>query len=337
MSDMKIDNRANDILDAILELGDGDPDATVDNPNPTPAAEDIDKTPARVKTDDEKAADIAAEPTADKAGDAATDAEAPPAHIEPPQSWKADKKELFKALTPELQSYVLERESERERGTQQAANEQIEAKKAAEAEVAAARAERQAYADRLGAIIDGVANSNPKLQEWHQRDWEKYARENPLEYGAEWFAYQKAAGALQAAQTERNRVQQQALNEQRLKAHDELTRDLDFWKDTDKRKAFQSELRAWGKAEGWSDDEISGIEDARALKMARKAMLYDQLMAQQSKIAATKKPVQTGTVLRTQSTDSTGSGNQKADALKRVAAKTGRLDDQAAAILARLQ
>lgn len=332
MPDEQLDDRANSILDVILEPGDGDPDATVDNPNPAgDATETVDKTPTRVKSDEQVADEVAAE-----SDDTASEAEAPPAPIEPPNSWKADAKDRFKALPPELQAYVLERESERERGLSKTQQDSAEARKAADAERDAAKAERQAYADRLGAIIEGVANSNPKLQEWQQRDWEKYARDNPLEYGAEWFAYQKAAGALQAARSERDRVQQQTVNEQRLKAHDELTAKLDFWKDTDKRSAFQSELRTWGKAEGWSDAEINGIEDSRALLMARKAMLYDKLMAEQSKIAATKKPLPTGKVLKTQATESTGAPSQHADRLAKVAARTGRTDDQAAAILARL-
>lgn len=326
-ADDQIDDRANEILGAILEEGDGDPNETADS------AEVIDSPAETAKSDEQVAEELSAEPDKD---DSTPEDEALPAHIEPPTSWKAEAKERFKALTPELQKYVADRESERERGIQQAANEQIQAKKAAEAELASIKAERQAYADRLGAIVDGVANSNPKLAEWQQRDWEKYARENPLEYGAEWFAYQKAAGALQAAHSERQRVQQQMVNEQRLKAHQVLTEKLDFWKDDTKRKTFQSELRDWGKSEGWSDAEISGIEDARALIMARKAMLYDKLTAEQSKIAAMKKPTQTGKVLKVQSTDSTSSGNQQADKLRRVAAKTGRLDDQAAAVLASL-
>ncbi len=335
MSDVQIDERANEILGAILEEGDGDPNATKDNPNP---GEAIDKTPAVVKSDEQVAEELAAEPTeaADEAGDTAEAAEAHPAPIEPPLSWKADAKDRFKALPPELQAYVLERESERERGLSKTQQDSAEARKAAEAEAATYKAERQAYADRLGAIIEGVANSNPKLQEWQQRDWEKYARENPLEYGAEWFAYQKAAGALNAAQTERARVQQQTVNEQRLKAHEELTAKLDFWKDTGKRTAFQSELRTWGKQEGWSDAEINGIEDSRALIMARKAMLWDKSQAELAKTASLKKPLPTGKVLKTQATESNGSENQKADRLAKVAARTGRTDDQAAAILARL-
>lgn len=332
MPDEQLDDRANAILDVILEPGDGDPDATAENSG---AEEIVDSPVETAKSDEQVATQVAAE-----SEDATPEAGALPAHTEPPASWKAEAKERFKALTPELQKYVSERESERERGIQQAANEQIQAKKAAEAELASIKAERQAYADRLGAIIDGVANSNPKLQEWQQRDWEKYARENPLESSAEWFAYQKAAGALQAAQFERDRVQQQSLNEQRLKAHEVLSKKFDFWQDVPKRQAFQTDLRNWNKSlpedEQFSSADIDTIESPQAMILARKAMLYDKLMAEQSKIAATKKPLPTGKVLKTQATESTGAPSQHADRLAKVAARTGRTDDQAAAILARL-
>lgn len=328
MADEQMDERANSILNAILEPGDGDPDAT----EPEQTSEDVDNQPKPDKNDRDTANDIAAD-----TDDTATEVEpASPPAIEPPVSWKADAKDRFKALPPELQTYVMERESERERGLSKTQQESADARKAAEAEAATYKAERQAYADRLGAIVDAVSNSNPKLAEWRARDWEKYARENPMESPAEWFAYQKAAGALETAQSERNRVIQQDLNEKRLKAHETLTEKLDFWKDTDKRKAFQSDLRTWGKGEGWSDAEINGIEDARALMMARKAMLWDKSQAELTKTAALKQPKPSGKVLRTQSPESTGTSDQRALALAKVAARTGRTDDQVAAILARL-
>lgn len=331
MPDEQIDDAANSILDVILEPGDGDPNATADNPNPG-GAEIVDKPAVTQKTDEQVAEQVAAEDTQDTA----SEDEAHPAPIEPPISWKADAKDRFKALPPELQSYVLERESERERGLSKTQQDSADARKAAEAEAASYKAERQAYADRLGAIIETVTKASPKLAEWKARDWSKFSKENPLEFPGEWFDYQQTIGSIRAAEADRTRIEQQDLNDKRLKAHEELTAKLDFWKDTDKRKAFQSDLRTWGKSEGWSDAEINGIEDSRALLMARKAMLYDKGEAEKAKIAALKKPLPTGKVLKTQSTESNGSGNQHADALSRKAARTGRTDDQAAAILARL-
>jgi hypothetical protein len=129
--------------------------------------------------------------------------------------------------------------------------------------------------------------------------------------------------------------QEKAINARRLEAHDTLTKALDFWADTEKRKAFQTDLREWGKKAGYADAEINAIEDPRALLMARKAMLYDKGEAERSKIAELKKPLPTGKVLKTQATDA-ADANPKADKLAKIAARTGRLDDQAAAILASL-
>ena len=342
---MAIDNDLDAVADSIMEsMGDDDAAETVlDALDGDGADETVDK-PAQQDnaTDDQKADRIMSADDA-KTKDAAKAVEAPPAHIEPPISWKADAKERFKALTPELQQYVVERESERERGTQQAAKEQLDAKKAYDAEVAKAAAERKAYADNLSAVINVAMTANPKLAEWQKRDWEQYAKENPLEVQSEWFAYNKAMASINQAQAERARVmeldrvaQEQTLNAQRLKAHETLTSKLDFWADTEKRKAFQTELRDWAKADGWDDAEINGIEDPRAMLMARKAMMYDKLMAEQSKIAEKKKPLPTGKVLTTQATASNGDKNPQADKLRRVAARTGRTEDQAAAILASL-
>lgn len=343
LGDEQIDNAVDNIMDTLgTESDDAAAESILDAiAEPGDDIEAVDKpAPEDKSTEHEKADKIAASDKT-KTQDAAKVAEALPAHIEPPISWKAEAKERFKALTPELQQYVVERESERERGIQQAAKEQLDAKKAYDAEVAKAAAERKAYADNLSAVIHVATTANPKLAEWQARDWEKYARENPLEAQGEWFAYNKAMGAINQARAEHARVQQQDrqaqeqnLNAQRLKAHETLTQKLDFWADTEKRKAFQTDLRTWGKTEGYTDEEINNIEDPRAMLMARKAMMYDKLMAEQSTIAEKKKPLPTGKVLKTQATDAVA--DPKADKLRKVAARTGRLDDQAAAILASL-
>ena len=342
MSDAQIDATVDNIMDTIGNEGDDAAAETVlDAIAKDGDDEVIDKPQPEAKTtDDEKADNVIA---ADKTKtDAAKTVEASNSHIEPPVSWKADAKERFKALTPELQQYVVERESERERGTQQAAKEQLDAKKAYDAEIARAAADRKVYVDNLSAVIQVATTSNPKLAEWQARDWEKYARENPLEAQGEWFAYNKAMGAINHARAEQARVQndqrieqEQSLNAQRLKAHETLTAKLDFWADTEKRKAFQTELREWGKQQEYSDAEINAIEDPRAMLMARKAMMYDKLMAEQSKIADKKKPLPTGKVLKTQATD-VADKNPQAEKLRKIAARTGRLDDQADAVLASL-
>lgn len=343
MSDVQMEEQADSIMDMISDAGeDSAAETIIDAISDEGDNATVDKTEKSEDTTDDQKADklVAADKT--KTDDAAKTVEASNSHIEPPVSWKAEAKERFKALTPELQQYVVERESERERGIQQAAKEQLDAKSAYEAGQAKAATERKAYADNLSAIIQVATTANPKLAEWQARDWEKYARENPLEAQGEWFAYNKAMGAINQAQAEQTRVQElnrveqeQNLNAQRLKAHETLTEKLDFWADTEKRKTFQTELREYGKSQGYTDAEINGIEDPRAILMAHEAMQFRKLMAEQAKIAELKKPLPTGKVLKTQATDA-GDKNPHADKLRKVASRTGRMDDQAAAILASL-
>src|SRR5581483_1293671 len=114
-------------------------------------------------------------------------------------------------------------------------------------------------------------------------------------------------------------------------AHEHLGRELDFWNDATKRTAFRNDLRKFLGSSGFGDQEVEGLADPRAIMVARKAMLYDQLMAQQAKIAAAKTPKATARVLKPQASDD---GASRPEALFKRAARTGRLDDAAAAILA---
>lgn len=351
MSDMQIDNVAESILGKLLEDGDGDSGAdtghqertqdiesTTDSIVDTLDAEDgVDSQAEQAQNNGEAIGsdqtgngEVADEASTAKAGEQSNSA------IAPPVSWKAEAKAKFQALPPELQRYISDRESERERGISEAQRKSAEAAKAAEAQAASVQAERAQYAERLGHILTVATNLDPRMAEWQKRDWAKYAAEHPLESQSEWFTYQQQSQVIRAAQAEKTRIQEQTLREHRAKAHDELSSKLDFWKDDTKRKADQLALRDWAKGQGFSDGDVNGIEDARSYIVARKAMLYDKLMAEQSKIAAAKaKPPAPKRVMRSQSTEGAGS-NPRADALARRAAKTGRMDDLADSVLARL-
>lgn len=310
------DAAAAEILDAIAEEGD---DAPIDSPA-------LREQPIDNGDEDEHAGgtDIDMSVTAKPAK------QHTPADIEPPVSWKAEAKEQFKALTPELKRFVADRESERERGSQQAAQKALE-------QATALENERKAYVERLKTFVD-VAKVNPRLAEWQQRDWVKFARENPLDYPAERLEFEQTIQAIGQAQQEASRVDQQSLSERRQKAHQELLANPDLadtWGDDKKRQAFVDEFRGFIKGHNFSEVELDSIDDPRLLVIGRKAMLYDKLMAQQSQIAATKKPPAQAKRLGSQST-SDDAGSPRAEALLKRAMKTGKTDDQVAAIMARL-
>ena len=325
--ELEPNDAAEAILESIAEPGDDEP---VDPGAAQPSDEAVDNAANEADTST-KADDTADEPVQSAEPRS-------PAAIAPPVSWDAEAKARFQKLPPETQRYIAERESQRDKGLSEAQRKAADADKAMQAKLAETAAERQAYAERLKAFVD-VAKVNPKLAEWQKRDWAKFASENPLESQSEWFAYQQTLGSINAAEAERQAAEGRTRSEQQQSAHKMLTEKLDFWAETDKRNAFQSEFRNFLKTNPdatFSDAELDGMSDPRVVLLGRKAMLYDKLMAEQATIAKAKKPAAQGKILRTQATSSEGDSNPRADALLKRAAKTGRTDDQTAAILALL-
>ncbi len=314
------------ILDAIAEPGDNDPPGT-----PAPEQEAVDNSADEADIDDNAADDDAADEPATRAEPRS------PAAIEAPVSWDAEAKARFRKLPLADQQYLAQRESQRDKGLSEAQRKAADADKAMQAKLTEAAAERQAYAERLKAFVD-VAKVNPKLAEWQSRDWAKFAAENPLESQSEWFAYQNTVGAIQTAEAERQQALQRTQSERQQSAHKTVTEKLDFWADTDKRNAFQSEFRKFLKTHplaSFSDAELDSFDDPRIIILGREAMELRQIKAEQSKIAQAKKPAAQGKTLRTHATSAEDS-NPRAEALLKRAAKTGRTDDQVSAILAAL-
>lgn len=328
-STLTVDGAADKIISL---LGDDDSGATATE---TPIEQLSDEAKAdRIANESEPEAEVKAPVEGEvETSEQAKEPEVPA--IEAPTSWNADAKERFKALPPDLQKYVVERESERDRGLSKTQQETAEARKAAEVERQAVQQERQALAQRLTAQIGYIETMDTVIAEGRKTDWAKLWRENAPEAGAKWFEYQQREAGLKQQVALREDLQQRMAQDALRRADEALAEKLDFWKDKDKRTAFQSDLRKFLSSEGYGPEEISAVSDARAVSMARKAMLYDQLMAQQATIAAKKvAPTPAKTVLKSQAANEADGSDKTAAVLKRVKG-TSRTDEQAA-ILASL-
>jgi hypothetical protein len=270
------------------------------------------------------------------------EADPPPANekakqpsLEAPNGWPAEAKEKFKALPPDLQQVVVERERDRERHFLTTQQEVSAAKKAAEERIAAVQQERQDFSQKLGLLIEMAQTMDPVLAEGSRTDWAALAKQNPAVCQAKWFEYQQRLAQVTQLAEYRKGIDARMTADEAQKAHEVLTERLDFWKDGEKRKTFQKELKSFLVNEGFSPAEVSAVTDARAVLLARKAMMYDRLMAQQTSIADKRKRPAPSKTLRSQASSDEGS-SARAQALAKRAKATGRLDDQAAAILARL-
>jgi hypothetical protein len=310
-----LDGVANEILTI---LGEDDPRSP---PNPEREGDDGD-----AEATPEEAAD-AADPAAD------TEAETP---IQAPASWKADAKERFKDLPPALQRTIVERERERESHFSKTQQDAARARKVLEAERQAVQQERRGSLDTLSLLSEAFQTLDPVLAEGAKTDWQKLSREDPAAAQAKWAQYRDRLQALQAVQARRAQAHEAAQQEGVRHAHRTLQDKLPFWNDAGRRGAFLDALDHYLHEHGFTPAERRSLADPRAILVAREAMLYRQLMAQQAQIAARRRGAAGGRVLRSQASTESREVSGRAQALAKRAARTGRLDDQAAAILAAL-
>ncbi len=178
-----------------------------------------------------------------------------------------------------------------------------EARKQAEKEAAAAREERQRYAQTLAALEGSLKSLQPP-----EVDWDRLYQENPVEWvrqrelvrsrqeQAAWVQTQKQA-LVEQQQAEERAEAEKTLEAERTK----LLEAMPEWRDADKARAEKAKIveYATGKL-GFTTEEISDIYDARAVLALRKAMMFDELMSKRDqmrpKIIQKAKPMRAGAV-----------------------------------------
>jgi hypothetical protein len=213
------------------------------------------------------------------------------------------------------------------RKTQQVA----EMRKQTETELTAIRAEREQYAQLLGALSEQVkAAAEPKI------DWDRLYQEDPIEYVRQREVMRENREKAAAIQAEQQRLAEIAQREQmqQLQAHkakqaQALLEAIPSWKDAAKAKAEKTMLIEFGQKMGFTPQELGNIYDHRVVLALRKAALYDQMQAKRQGI----KPV-TNNGPKPAKPGAAGRVSQMSDAVraKQRLAKTGRVDDAASAI-----
>lgn len=208
-----------------------------------------------------------------------------------------------------------------------------EQRKAAEAETAKAREERNQY---MQGLQRAQAVLETQLQEQQQIDWPKLLESDPVEYLKQQHLAQTRQAQLQQTYQQRQQLEAQAKAEHdsALKAHaesqrEELIAKIPEWKDPEKMKAGATELREYLKTQGLTEQEIYSVIDHRAIVQSYKAMKYDQMMAK-AKAAAKKIDNTPQRVLRPTGGESNQLDRRTASFQK--LQKTGRVEDAAGAI-----
>jgi hypothetical protein len=238
---------------------------------------------------------------------------------------KVDGKEVDVTLEELQKGYS--RTQDYTRKTQQIA----EVRKQTEAELQEVRAEREQYAQLLGALQAQVQQAAQP-----QVDWDRLYQEDPIEWVRQREVMRENQEKAAAIQSEQQRLaqlsqQEQAQHRQMLLAQEQeaLVAAIPEWKDAKKAQAEKAMLVQFGQKVGFTPDELKSVIDHRAVVMLRKAALYDQMMSKRGQIKPVTnngpRPAKPGAAGRV-------SSNTEAMRAQQRLAKTGRVDDAADAI-----
>ena len=280
--------------------------------------------------DPPKRADAQNDPPPEKTADAPAAEKAEPVEVaaedDPEVIIKIDGKEVPVKLSELKNGY--QRQADYTRKTMEVA----ETRKTADAEIAQARQERNQRAAQLAEL----ANQTQALLNVQTQgvNWQNLLDTDPVEYLKQQRTAQERQAHLQAINQERQRLhsQQQAETAEAqanyLQSQQrELLAKLPEWSDETKAKAEKAALRDFLVNEGFDADSLNQITDARAVVLARKAMLYDQMMSKAQ--AAAKKVATLPTKVERPGSPEAQGLDRRAASFQRLG-KTGKIEDAAA-------
>lgn len=270
----------------------------------------------------------------DDQGQADRTEESPPP-IEPPRSWSKEARERWSGLDRATQEYLLQRDSEDSAAVRRGQNEAAEARKRAEAELAAVAAERQRTAQQLQFFSQHLQTYDPVLAEGAKTDWTKLANDNPAEYVARKAQFDQRVQIINHIEGERQRLNTESRNAAKMKMVDALRRDMNL--DDKSWQAFDRDVTNYLMTKGFKPEFIEQIVDPTSVQLAHKAMLYDKLMAERAALEQKKKAPPTARVMRPGAILEGNGSDARFEAAKKAALKSGSARAVADLITARLR
>jgi hypothetical protein len=148
---------------------------------------------------------------------------------------------------------------------------------------------------------------------------------------------QQRLTVVKHASTEQQQQTQERMQQYLSQQNELLKSQLDGWGDAEKAKELQASIAKFALAQGYSDEDIKGLANARDVIVLNKARLYDEMVAKKDELQRKKVPEKAK--IRRKS-EAPKSGNtkkardtkQKIDTFKR----SGSVKDAAALLLARM-
>jgi len=161
---------------------------------------------------------------------------------------------------------------------------------------------------------------------------------DPVEYLQQQQRYNQARETWDKLQAEQVQVAQRQQQEdaqrysQTLAAQrEQLLAKLPEWKDQAKMQTEVAELKQFLQREGYDPKEVDGIVDARAVTLARKALMYDKLMSNKTSVEQKVKQAPQKVVKSGNQVESSSGPRLNQSAMQRVRA-SGDVRDAAAVL-----
>lgn len=278
------------------------------------------------------------EQTASQADDAAGDEQAQQ-ETASGQPAKADQQQTVTVLVNGVETEVPLSEViaayQGDAGKQQQTTDQTEQRQQPQPEQLAISQERAQISDQLN---QATALLTAQLQQYQNMDWNALLEQDPQSYLRARHDYDSTLANLQMVQQQRGQLDQLIAQDQEAELQQQFKRETEAlakafpqWSDPNVAKAEKAAIREYLAKSGFRDDEISQAGDHRAIVLANKARLYDELMAK----GATAVQKAKATPLKVEKPGGNAEPtNKRADEARARAARSGRAEDAAAALLA---
>lgn len=274
------------------------------------------------------------EPEAKTPEELVLEAEAEPTETEAEPEDDAEEEQLvtvkIDGKTVEIPLSELKNGYQRQADYTRKTTEASELRKAADAELSKAHQERAVYQQNLQRM---QALDEAALQQQQSVNWDELLQTDPVEYLKQQRITQERQARLQQVYSEQQRINAQQQAEQQdaksryvAQQQEELLAKLPDWKDDAKARSEKQAIAAYLMSEGFEQETVNNITDARAVVMARKAMLFDKML---QKASAASKKVAT----LPQKVERPGQGDNpgldKRSAAFQKLSKSGRVEDAA--------
>lgn len=185
----------------------------------------------------------------------------------------------------------------------------------------AIQAEKARLQQELAQVHAAMQSIQNPVSEEPEPDWNALYEQDPIEWirQRELWRDKKEQQAQQAAQRQHlmELQQQQQVQQMQEMLHTQtqiLSETIPEWRDQERARQEKQLIRQWGLQNGYLENELAQVYDARAVQTMRKAMLYDRLTEKRK----TLKPVQGRTM-------PAGTGNRQEPQQLRMGKRAARL------------